>query len=276
MGAGPLRRGTLARKVELPASPGVISRRDVRVSVEPASPGSGIMIRRSDLQAQWPADIAHVIPSRNCTTVGEGEAAVSFIEHLMACLCAGAISDAVIVTDGPEIPLYDGSAALIWQRLQQAGRRETDEPWEPLVVRQAQQVADGPAHVDAAAADSLRLSYELQHPHPLIGHEVAEFGWGDDFGAQLAPARTFATDADIRALYGIDPTPEIEAACLIVYSDRLSQEPPLAQPFARHKLLDLMGDLFLCGRIVQGRVQAVGTGHRHNHALVRLLLEQAG
>lgn len=276
MGALPLTRGTLARTVELPVAPGVISRRGVRVFIEPASPGSGVLIRRSDLEAQWPANIAHVVASRNCTTVGDSDASVSFIEHLMACLCAGAISDALIVTDAPEIPLYDGSASVIWESLQQAGRRQYDEPWEPLVIGQAQQVADGSAHVVATEAESLHLSYELQHPHPLIGRELAGFDWGDDFGAQLAPARTFASDDDIRALYGMDPTPEIEAACLIVYGDRLSQEPLLSQPFARHKLLDLMGDLFLCGRIVQGRVTAVGTGHRHNHALVRLLLEQAG
>ena len=269
-------RATIARLVELPPAPGVVSRRLVAVSLHPAEIGQGIRFRRSDLGVDIPADTDHLAPARNCTAVGEGGASVAFIEHLMACLAAARLSDVLVVTDGPEIPLWEGSARLPWQALQEAGRAESDVAWPTLTVREPLCVSSDQASLEAAPAERTLLSYELEHPHPLIGRQRAEFTEDDDFGSTLAPARTFATDEEIRALYGTDPTPEMEQMCLIVYPERLSEERAVPQPFARHKLVDLLGDLFLCGRIVQGRITARRSGHGLNHALARELAAAGG
>ncbi|MEI6502919.1 MAG: UDP-3-O-acyl-N-acetylglucosamine deacetylase, partial [Armatimonadota bacterium] len=115
----------------------------------------------------------------------------------------------------------------------------------------------------------------LAHPHPMIGKQFAQFCLADDFGAEIAPARTFATAEQLRATRGQEPGPEVEALCVVAYDDRLSAQQALSQPFARHKLLDLIGDLFLCGRPLQGAITAVKTGHRDNHEFLARLLAQS-
>lgn len=275
MDAAPCLRATIGRPVELPPALGALARREVRVSLRPAEIGSGVRFRRTDVAAEFPATPEHLAPSRNCTALGDADASIAFIEHLMACLAAARLSDVLVTTDGPEIPLYEGSARVIWAAVQAAGRVESDVPWPPLVVREPVRVAEGAAWLEVTPADSMRLSYILEHAHAMIGRQLANFVADEDFGAALAPARTFATDDEIRALYGTDPTPLIEQICLVVYPDRLSEAPPLPEPFARHKLLDLLGDLFLCGRIIRGSVVAYRSGHALNQALARGLLAQA-
>ncbi|MBU0611390.1 MAG: UDP-3-O-acyl-N-acetylglucosamine deacetylase [Armatimonadetes bacterium] len=273
--AGIHHRATLGQAVELPPAPGVISRRAVRVSLHPAEIGAGVVFRDSAAGVEFPAHPDYLVPSRNCTALGNAEASIAFIEHLMACLAAARISDVLVVTDGPEIPLYDGSARLLWQAVQEAGRVESTVAWPPLVVAEPVRVAEGQGWIEAEPGPELRLSYALDHPHPMIGRQEASYEAGEDFGTALAPARTFATDEEIRALYGMAPTPQIEQMCLVVYPARLSAEPGLPAPFARHKLVDLLGDLFLCGRLVQGQVRACRSGHGLNQSLARALLAQA-
>ena len=272
-----LRRGTIGRTVELPAALGAISRRAVKVALEPAAIGSGLRVRRTDIGREWPVDLERVVPVPNCTAIGEGVESVAFVEHLMAALRASLISDVLIVTDGPELPLYDGSAVPFWSALQEAGRAESATTWEPLVIREALEVGEGQGVITGRPATRAHLSYELAHPHPLIGEQAAGFGEGEDFGRVLAPARTFATAEEITALYGMAPTPEMETLCVIVYPDRVSAG-GLPGAFARHKLLDLMGDLYLCGRPIRGEVRARRSGHSLNRAFLRALLarEPAG
>lgn len=276
MAAPSCRRATIATAVELPAALGVVSRRAVRVRLQPLEMGAGIRFRDETAGVELPATPEHLAPARNCTALGGAAGSIAFIEHLMACLAAARLSDVLVVTDGPEIPLYDGSGRVLWAAVQAAGRAESADAWPPLIVREPVHVAEGEARLDACPGEGLTLSYELEHAHPLIGHQAAEFAASDDFGTALAPARTFATDEEIRALYGMDPTPQIEQMCLVVYADRLSETPAVPQPFARHKLLDLLGDLFLCGRLVHGRIAAQRSGHGLNQALARTLLAQFG
>jgi UDP-3-O-[3-hydroxymyristoyl] N-acetylglucosamine deacetylase len=268
------RRGTIRRRVELPPALGAISRRAVTVALEPAEIGSGLRVRRADLGRECPLDLDHVVAMPNCTAVGEGQWSVAFVEHLLAALRAALISDVLVVTDGPEIPLYDGSAQAIWAALQEAGRAESQADWEPLRIWQPLEVGEGEAVISGKPRPTPLLSYDLEHSHPLIGRQSASYGAGDDFGRELAGARTFATAEELRALYGVEPTPEMEALCVVVYPDRVSDPALPAGAFARHKLVDLLGDLYLCGRLLVGEVAAQRSGHGLNRAFLRALLEQ--
>jgi UDP-3-O-acyl-N-acetylglucosamine deacetylase len=260
----------------MPAAIGTLSLRPVTVRLAPAEIGTGLQVRRVDTGQQWPLGIEQVLSSTNCTTVGDAEGAVSFVEHLLAALWAGGISDVLIETDGPEIPLYDGSAAALWEAIQRAGRRGSEDDWEPLVIRQSCELVEGELSLEGEPlpGPGACFSYTMVHSHRLIGTQSAAFCEFDDFGAQLAPARTFATAEQLRATRGQEPSAAVEALCLVVYEDHLSEQPSLSDAFARHKLLDLVGDLFLCGRPVQGTVTAVRTGHQHNHEFLRRLLAQ--
>jgi UDP-3-O-acyl-N-acetylglucosamine deacetylase len=124
----------------------------------------------------------------------------------------------------------------------------------------------------ALPAEAFSFTYILDHPHPLIGYQWDRLDDAADFGEEVAPARTFATADQLRATRGVEPGPEVEALCVVVYQDRLSEQSPLPHAFARHKLLDLVGDMYLCGRPVLGQIVALKTGHEDNHALLRRLV----
>ncbi|MHB8995133.1 MAG: UDP-3-O-acyl-N-acetylglucosamine deacetylase [Armatimonadota bacterium] len=278
-------RSTIHEKVMLPRAIGTLSLRPVTVGLEPAEIGAGLRVQRTDTGQEWPLSLETLVDSVNCTAVGDETGAVAFLEHLLAALWAGRISDVLITTDGPEIPLYDGSASALWAAVVEAGRHGSTEPWEPLVVREpCHLLEEGRALLALPSggrqdgcpteASGSCFTYLLEHPHPLIGKQFVQFCSGDDFGSEIAPARTFATAEQIRATRGQEPGPEVEALCLVVYQYRLSEEPELPESFARHKLLDLVGDLFLCGRPVEGVVMAARTGHGDNHEFLRRLLAQ--
>lgn len=271
---GPCRRATIRHPIELPPGLGTISRRQVRVSLQPAEIGSGLRVRRADLGQECAVGLDNVVAMPNCTAVGEGNWSVAFVEHLLAALRGALISDLLIVTDGPEIPLYDGSAMVPWGALQRAGREGSRTLWQPLSIDQPLKVGEGMAFIGGRPGHRTLLTYDLEHPHPLIGRQTATFGASDDFGRELAPARTFATAEELKALYHTDPTRQMEELCIVVYPDRVSDEPAFPNAFARHKLVDLLGDLYLCGRVVAGQVAAHRSGHSHNRAFLRALLEQ--
>lgn len=272
----PYRRATLARPTDLPLALGVVSGRVVSASLQPAEIGSGLRLRRTDIGQEWPIDVDHLVPLPNCTAIGEPGHSVAILEHLLAALRAARISDVLITADAGELSLFDGSGRVLWEAVDSGGRAESDVPWEPLVIREPVRVEKDNAYIEAEPADRLGLSYELQHSHPLIGRQEAQFSEGEDFATELAPARTFATAEEIQALSKEAPTTLVEQICVVVYQDHISDMrlPPAA--FARHKLLDLYGDLFLAGRIIHGQISAHFSGHALNHELVKALLAQAG
>lgn len=273
MSSTSLCRATLREAVTLPPAIGTLCLRPVTVSLQPAGIGSGLQVRRIDIGQQWPLGLEHLTASTNCTAVGDESGYVAFLEHLLAALAMAAISDVLVTTDGPEIPLYDGSATPLWEALQHAGQAVSGEIWPPLVITQPCQLTQANRSLLAVPAAESCFGYELDHPHPLIGSQSARFCASDDFGTQLAPARTFATAEQIRATRGQEPGREVEAICVIAYDDHLSEVQRLPQPFARHKLLDLVGDLFLCGQRLQGTVSAVRTGHADNHEFLRTVVQ---
>jgi len=256
---------------------GVRCGRDLALTLGPAEIGVGLVIARSDLGASWPLDLAHACPGQGCSTSGEGECAVMFTEHLMAALWARGVTDATVTLDGPEVPLFDGSALPLLALIDAAGVVRSGEPLEPLVIAEPAMVIDG-ERVLIALPGEPEFAYWLAYDHPLIGREFTQFRPGrDDFDAELAPARTFITveEAEVARSMGL-LNGGGEENCVVVYPDHLSEEPALPQPFARHKLIDLIGDLYLLGRPVLGRVFGFLTGHRHNQELAAMLARGTG
>ena len=245
---------------------------EVELVLAPAEIGAGLTMERADLGASWPLDLAHTQPGPGCTISGEGEAAVHFVEHVLAALVGSGVSDCAVSVDGPEAPLLDGSALPLVEAIREAGVARSSQEWAPVVVTEAALVCDEGAALCALPGEA-EFSYALDFDHPLIGSEVASFMPGrDDFAADLAPARTFITveEAEGARAAGLLAAGGEENS-VVVYPDHLSEEPALPQAFARHKLMDLIGDLFVLGRPIIGRVMGFYTGHRHNHELARRL-----
>jgi len=271
-----MHRATLKRRVRA-RDLGVRSGRQIELALEPAEVGAGLTLVRSDLAQQWPLDLEHSQAGPGCTLSGEGAAAVAFVEHLLAALGALGVTDARIVLSGPEVPMFDGSALPLLSLIESAGLAGSEVELCPLVVAEPVLVAEQGAALFALPGEPAELTYAVAYDHPLIGSEFAGFRPGaDDFAVELAPARTFITveEAEAARAAGLLQGGGEENA-LVVYPDHLSEEPIVPQPFARHKLVDLLGDLYLLGRPVRGRIFAFHTGHRHHHALAHALAAQA-
>ncbi|MBP0001944.1 MAG: UDP-3-O-acyl-N-acetylglucosamine deacetylase [Cyanobacteria bacterium SID2] len=257
---------------------GLHSGRQTRVRVMPASPGSGRYFVRVDLPntPSVEARVEAVAQTQLSTELAKGEARVRTVEHLLAALVARGIDRARIEIDGPEVPLLDGSAKAWIDAIDEVGLADSESlafaPIDaPVWVR------DGDAFVAAVPSDELRFSYGIDFKALPIGNQW--YSWSphrEDFGEQIAPARTFglAEDVDRLRADGLIRGGSLENA-LVCDLDRWLN-PPLrfANEPVRHKILDLVGDLSLLGTIPVAHFIAYKASHRLHVQLTQRLRER--
>lgn len=248
---------------------------EVTLSLGPAEIGAGVTLERADLGERWPLDLQHSAPGPGCTVSGESDAAVHFVEHVMAALWARGVTDCLVSVDGREIPLFDGSVRPVLAMIDEAGVARSSDQAEPLVIDQKLLSSNEKRAVCALPGQPASFAYALWYRHSMIGRQFASFQTAtQDFDAQLAPARTFITveEAEEARRAGLLAEGSEENA-IIVYQDHLSEEPELPVAFARHKIVDMIGDLYLLGRPLIGRFFGFYTGHKQNHALAHEIRE---
>lgn len=269
------KRVTLAASVQL-SDIGVRSGLHITVTLHPAPADAGLVLRRTDVDAQWPIGVDTAHPSPDCTAIGNSQAHVIFAEHLLAVLAAAGITDAVIEVSGPEVPLFDGSAKQWWGAVQNVGTKPLTGEVVPLTLREPVVIEDDASFIAALPAQRAEYYYMVVSDHPLIGHQWASYCPDrDDFGTQIAPARTFIKyEKALVAQQAGQLKGGSERNAIVIYPDRLSAPPELPQAFARHKILDLLGDLYVLGRPVQARIIAAGSGHTQNLLLAKRLADE--
>ncbi len=269
-----LTRKTLSESVSRTAL-GVRSGLQIILSLHPAPMHAGLQLYRTDVRKHWPISPATALPGAGCTAVGDHEHQVLFIEHLVAALAAAGVTDAVIEVSGPEIPLFEGGAVALWDMIQTAGTEQLDVQIKPLLISEAVVLSTPDYFLAALPSETAAYYYLFTSTHSLIGCQWASYLPGqDDFATHLAPARTFIDHKQAHAARQSGTLKGgSEQNAIIVYPDRLSETPTLPQAFARHKLLDLMGDLYLLGRPIQAHIIGSRSSHQQNHQLVRRLAE---
>ncbi|HCU33907.1 MAG TPA: hypothetical protein DGT21_00255 [Armatimonadetes bacterium] len=270
-------RRTLAAESSL-VGLGVRTGQEIELSIGPAPAGSGITIERTDIGSAWPADLEHALPLPACSSIGDETGRVDFVEHLMAVLWAESITDAHLRLDGPEVPLFDGSATPLLAMLRAGGIETLPDSVDALVPEEPIFHIGDDRALAVLPADAPRFGYCLVHPHELVGHQFAEFDPSRElFEEVVAPARTFATWDELQALQGAGMIAAgSEDNCLVVHDDHYSAEPFAGNAMARHKIVDLIGDLYLLGRPLRAHVIGYRTGHADNRALARLILDTCG
>ncbi len=261
-------RFTLARPARFTGL-GLISGADVTVSLSPAD--TGITFRRAGVAI--PASSSALRTGPSWTELASGDESVKLVEHLMATLAASGITDVDVEIDGPDLPLDDGSARRWASLLNDAGRAAIGSDVECLTITEPVSVRDANSGqwLHAFPHDGWRLVYLLDWPHPQVGLQTARFDLvRGDFGADLAPARTFALarEAEKARAAGVFRAGD-EANLIVIFDEHLSATPGLPDAFARHKLVDLLGDLYGAGRPWRGLFLGYNSGHRLNHDLVR-------
>ena len=276
------RQKTIANSVSL-SGPGLFSGETTTLTFSPAAVGSGITFIREqdDKSATIVASVSNILRRPRRTCLHNGTLFVETIEHCMAALSGLKIDNAVVRVAGGkigEVPGGDGSSKTFVDALVGAGVVEQDAQLEPLIIRKPIEVSIGDASLAAlpGPTDRLDVIYDFEAPAPL-GRQHFCFTLGqDDFVSQLAPARTFVTVLEAPELrargMGKHLTPQ---DLLVVAPTGLIQNTwRFPDECARHKVLDLIGDLYLVGRPLRGRLIARKSGHELNHKLARRLMEQ--
>jgi UDP-3-O-[3-hydroxymyristoyl] N-acetylglucosamine deacetylase/3-hydroxyacyl-[acyl-carrier-protein] dehydratase len=278
----PLKQKTISREVSL-TGPGLFSGEPATLTFAPAEADAGItFVREQDGKtATIAARVENVLKRPRRTCLRNGTLFVETIEHCMAALCGMGIDNAVVkVTGGTigEIPGGDGSSRTFVEALTEAGPVEQDAAQLPLIIKEPVTVTDGDATITAlpGPTDRLEIVYEFD-PAPPMGRQVFSFRVGaDDFITQLAPARTFTFEAEAREAHARGIGKHLTPKDVLVISDTGPIDNAFRFPdeCARHKALDVLGDLYLVGRPLRGRIIAYKSGHSLNHLLAKRLLER--
>ena len=261
---------------------GINTARPVTLRLRPAPPDSGLVFVRTDLPGapRIPATYDHVAPKPRRTVLRSGEAEVEMIEHLLAAVSAFGIDNLAAELDAPEVPIGDGSARLFAEMLLEAGSVEQDEARRLLSLRKPITVTEGAGTLVALpAGEGLHISYTLDFDDIDIPPQHYETAiTRERFVEEIAPARTFVRESQARELLASGLGKAATAALVVVIRDDgsiLDNELRFPDEPARHKVLDLLGDLRLAGPGLMARVLAVKSGHAANLQLVERIRRDA-
>lgn len=275
----PVAQRTLVREVAF-SGPGLHTGVSVAMRVLPAPADTGIVFIRTDLphRPAIPATPCHAIDSgvgMRRTTLTKDGVEVHTVEHVMASLWSLGVDNAYIEISGPEVPGLDGSAAPFLRPLKAAGTVEQAAPKNVFAVREPVAVHEGEGAIVAFPAPALHVSYTLSYPHPVLKAQFASFSLahGQSFEEAIAPARTFclAEEAEALRAQGVGRGASLDNTLVVTREGVMNTALRFEDECARHKLLDLLGDLSLLGGQVQAQVIAVKSGHRLNIRLVHKL-----
>jgi UDP-3-O-[3-hydroxymyristoyl] N-acetylglucosamine deacetylase len=261
---------------------GYWSGRDVRLEFRPAAAGAGLTFVRSDLgpAARVPVrrDLRIEVPRR--TNLRLGLVDVEMVEHVLAALAGLCIDNCEVWTNQPEMPGCDGSAAPFVDALVRTGIVQQGVEAEHLNVAETVRVTEGESWIEArpSARDQLSIEYQLDYPGALaIGRQVARTTiTPDKFRRELAPCRTFVLQSEAEELMRQGLGARVTPRDLLVFDNSGPVDNRLRFPneCARHKALDVLGDLALAGRRMIGEFVAYRSGHRLHAELTRQLLER--
>ena len=262
---------TLSRSVAF-AGVGLHTGESCRIELRPAGAGMGVAFRRVDLSAganEISACPENVVSADHGTTIANSSgASVATVEHLMAALALTGVDNVIIDITGPEIPILDGSSAAFVTAIAETGLEILNAPRRALVVEEAQSIADGDRSIHMEPFDGRRIEIEIDFGDCMIGRQTLSLDLNDPKDiTRLSAARTFCRLHEVEALRsaGLIRGGALTNG-LVVDGHKLLNEEPLRDPaeFALHKALDLIGDFYLLGVPVIGRIRAVRPGHALN------------
>lgn len=269
---------TVAKRVSC-TGVGLHSGRPATLTLAPAPADAGITFVRMDLGLEIPARNERVVDTTLSTSIANGPARVSTVEHVMAALHGMGIDACRVEVDGPEIPILDGSAAPFVALVHEAGIRVLPAGKRYLVIEQPVEIRDGDKLARLEPADAFSVEFTADFGHPLITNQGFRVTLSDrTFEREIARARTFCFRRDIEKMQslGLAKGGSLENAIVVDEFSILNPEGlRFPDEFARHKVLDAIGDLALFGMPVVGALTAVKSGHAMNQALVKKVLSDA-
>ncbi len=256
--------------------------REVTVTFHPAGPRHGIEFVRTDLTGC--PSVKAVVQNR-CdidyrTVLRDGRAEVAMVEHLLAALYALEIDNCVIEIDGSEVPGWDGSALAVVEHLRAAGLVMQVAKRESMIVDRRMRVGSPGCWIEAVPQTGSRLTVEYRLDYgpdsPIAEQSFAVAVTPESFCRELAAARTFVTSEQVAELKAKGIAKHVQPDELLVFGEQglVSGQMRWPDECARHKALDLIGDLALAGVEIVGRVISYRGGHRLNASMAQNLGKQ--
>jgi UDP-3-O-[3-hydroxymyristoyl] N-acetylglucosamine deacetylase len=254
----------------------------VQLTLKPAPAGSGLVFVRTDLtpNVEIPARPEFVVDTAYATSLGIGQVRVGTVEHLLAAFSGLGIDNARVELNGPEVPIMDGSAAPFVYLIRTAGIELQRKFKRFLLVRKTLEVSEGSKSAQISPARQFSIDCTIDFDHPLISDQSLHIDFSDRaFYREICRARTFGFLRDVEQMkrHGLALGGTLENAIVIDDFNILNPDGlRYSDEFVRHKVLDIVGDLALCGMPVIGHVTSVKSGHALNHRLLKRLMNEAG
>jgi UDP-3-O-[3-hydroxymyristoyl] N-acetylglucosamine deacetylase len=254
----------------------------VRLTLRPAAPDTGIMFHRVDL-AEPLNIVGHAFSvgeTQLSTTLIKDGVKISTVEHLMSALAGLGIDNCHVEIDGPEMPIMDGSASPFVFLIQSAGIEEQDSPKQFIRILKSVEVIDGDRWVRFDPHDGFRVAMSIDFNHPALedSARLAEIDFSSTtFVKEVARARTFGFMRDLEMMRkrNLALGGSVDNAIVVGDSHILNEDGlRYGDEFVKHKILDAIGDLYLLGCSVIGAFTGHKSGHYLNNQLLRSLLAQ--
>ena len=252
----------------------------VTMTVKPAAPNTGIIFKRIDLKENNVVvpNIFNVSSAVFCTTISNDHgASVSTIEHLMGALYGLGIDNALIEIDNQEVPILDGSAKLFVEAISKIGIKNSDTPIKIIKILKKIEFVDGNKTITIEPSKiSLDIDFELKYTNEFIGRQRNSVKVFESDLSDIYNSRTFCLFEDIEKLkeLGLAKGGTIDNAIVVKDNQVLNQNGLRNQKeFVNHKILDCMGDLYLAGYKIIGKIVCSQGGHKLTNQLLRKVFE---
>ncbi len=294
-------RRTVAKSARI-SGVGLHTGLSIDVNILPAEFHHGIKFKRVDLEPHViiPADANYVVSTNRSTTIGSGDVSISTIEHLLSAISGLKIDNVLIEVNGPEIPILDGSALPFVNAIMDVGIEENDEANECYIIDEPIIYKDelSGAEIIAIPSDKFEINVIIDFPNSSVEEQSAHFDESMDYITNIAKCRTFVFTNELSFLFdnGLIKGGDLGNAIVLAEAglnqekldeltkkfglpsrnleeDKVLNETKLYFPneLARHKLLDLIGDLSLVGKSIKGKIIAVKPGHKINTEFAKIL-----
>ena len=281
---------------------GLHTGKEVALTFNPAPVNHGIKFQRIDVEGQpvLNADVNRVVSTTRGTTIEMSGAQVSTVEHVMSALAGLQIDNVMIQLDGPEVPIMDGSAAPFVKALSDVGIEEQKEEREYFVVKEPISYQDEETGSEflALPADDFEVTTMIDFNSPVLGQQYAKLIDLKNYASEIAPCRTFVFLHEVEQLFKQNLIKGGDLDNAIVIVDRVMSQKDLdelakklGKPSikvekegilntvdlqfknepARHKLLDVIGDMALLGLPIKGKILSTKPGHTSNVAFTKIL-----
>ena len=260
---------------------GFHSGKKANIKLLPGSPNSGIIFKRSDLKNNnliYPS-VFNVTSASYCTKItNESGVSVSTVEHLMAALCGKGIDNLIIETDSEEIPILDGSAKVFTSEIDKVGLDISDYPIKIITINKKVTFKDGEKFITFEPNNiSLEIDFEIKFSNSLIGNQKNKINIYMDDLTNMYNSRTFCLYEDIEKLKKMNLAKggSLDNA-IVVEKDKILNKENLRndKEFVNHKILDCLGDIYLTGHKLVGKVTSSQGGHNITNLGLRKLLSE--